>query len=163
MTEEEKSQHDSSENKTETEEPKEVIQDYFGTEPEQINSKEEIKKNMNTFETVQDENLNLQELEKKAILELTTGFENTYIPTLEIIKTQLELISKSQKELISNTQGVNNEFSNIPNFQEISQILDQLPMYIQKTKQVSKKMKSIDEKVHVLKVKTEKSKGNLKK
>ena len=146
--------------------PNEIIQDYFPNEETQpITSKQEIENNMSIFQTLQkqEENLNLEEIEKKSILELSTGFQKTYIPTLEIIKLQLELISKSQKELISNTQSVNNDLTNIPNFEEISQILDQLPMYIQKSKQVSRKMKSIDEKVHVLKNKTEKSKLNLKK
>jgi predicted transcriptional regulator len=121
-------------------------------------AQEDIKKNLNVFEVSNENMKSLEDIEKKSIFELTKGFEQTFVPTLEIVKAQLELISKAQKELIASTVDSTIEMNDIPNFEEISKILDQMPMYIQKAKQVSRKMKSIDEKVQTLKKKTEKAK-----
>jgi hypothetical protein len=144
----------------ETEEPLEEETLEINEEKEKLVklAQEDIKNNLNVFEVSVGNMSTLEDIEKKSIFEMTAGFEQTFVPTLEIVKAQLELISKAQKELIASTVDSTIEMNDIPNFEEISKILDQMPMYIQKAKQVSRKMKSIDEKVQTLKKKTEKAK-----
>lgn len=85
-----------------------------------------------------------------AIQEFTQAFESTFFPTIEAIDSQLDEINRSQTLLLELIREQNANWKHMAYAKELERIFNKIPLYLQKTRDTSKRMAMISDRKSVV-------------